>query len=298
MNKAVKTILIIAAIVLPVGVVITLLGTFFGGGSGWGLDLSNGTVSTSTAIERKSVDLEKFDTLDLKASSVDVIIMRGDSYRLEYVTREGKEPEVTQKDGVLSISQPPMGFVMFDFSFGSENNTYTVYVPEDAGAIDVELVASSGDITIDRVDASGVISVSSGDIVLNDVKGDSIDVSTNSGDISIDKGEYSKADFKATSGDLNLLRVMSDEINCKTSSGDIDVNDSEAGALTCDATSGEITVQLNGDPEAYSYEAHVSSGDITVNGIETDGKEFKKDAAGDKTINAHTSSGDINITVR
>ncbi len=298
MNKTVKIILIVAAILLPVGVIITIFGMLSGGGEGWGLDVSGGEAKVITKNVEESVDLAEFDSLMVETSSADVIVMRGDSYKIEYTTREGREPIIEEEGGKLTVKQAPMGLVLFDFNFGSVGNKYVIYVPDNGKTIDLDVVTSSGDIMLDRINASGSVVVSSGDVVLNDIKGESINVQTSSGDINIDKGEYKGVDFKATSGDVNLLRVMSDTISCKTSSGDIDIYDSETDELSCDATSGEVTVQLNGDPEEYSYDVHVSSGDIVVNGIETDGKEFSKDAAGDKSVNAHASSGDIDITIK
>ena len=92
MNRKVKIILIIAAVMVPVGALIMMLGIKFGGGAGWGLDVNGGQAKVITGTLDESVDLKEFDSLEVEIASADVIIMRGDSYKIEYKTHEGKEP--------------------------------------------------------------------------------------------------------------------------------------------------------------------------------------------------------------
>ncbi len=297
MNKTVKIILIIAAVLLPVGVIIALLGIKSGGGNGWGLDFTGGQAQVMTNNVDESVDLKEFDSLLVEVASADVIVMRGDSYKIEYKTREGKEPIIEEEGGKLTVKQPPMGLVMFDFNFGTVNNTYVIYVPDNGKKFDFDIVSSSGDITLDRLKASGNVKLSSGDVLINDVEGEGLSVITSSGDINCDKIRSSKVDCTVSSGDINMLRVDAGELDCKTSSGDIDINDSEADAVDLKASSGELTVALNGAPDDYSYDLTVSSGDIVVNGAEIEGREYVKENPGGKPLKLKATSGDITITV-
>lgn len=297
MNKTVKVILIIAAVLLPVGVIIALIGIKSGGGNGWGLDFSNGQAHVLTKNVDERVDVKEFDSLLVEVASADVIVMRGDSYKVEYKTREGKEPIIEEEGGKLTVKQPPMGLVMFDFNFGTVNNTYIIYVPDNGKPFEFDLISSSGDITLDRVKASGSIKLSSGEVMINDIEGESLSVITSSGDINCDKVVSPDVKCVVSSGDINMLRVNAAKLDCKTSSGDIDINDSEADDVNLKASSGELTVALNGAPDDYSYDMKVSSGDIVINGAEIDGREYVKENSGNKSLSCKATSGDITVTV-
>lgn len=297
MNRTVKIILIIAAVLIPVGIIIAGLGIFFGGKTGWSMSAGDGgTVVMSDAVEG-SVDLKDFDSLNLKVASMDVNIMRGDSYKLTYRTEKGFEPQISEENGTLSVTQPSKVITFFSFDFDRESSTYTITVPEDNSGIKIEAVSSSGDIMIDRIKASGAVKTSSGDVLLNDIEGSDLSVSTSSGEINSDKVKVKEITLSSSSGDIAMLRTQTDDINGNTSSGEIEIYDSAIGNATFMASSGDVKLELNGDKDDYSYDVKVSSGDININGEEVDGKSYSANEGKDKKISVKTSSGDVEISV-
>ena len=297
MNKTVKIILIIAACMIPVGLIAVLLGVKFGGHTAWSLDLSDGSYSFSSDVVSETVELKDFDALDVTVSTADVNIMRGDSYKMEYKARKGKEPSITQENGKLTIQQPSMGFVMFNFGFNSGENTYTIYVPDDGKQIDLNVKASTGDVMLDRIKVSGRIDASTSDVLLNDIEGDDLSVTVSAGDIDGDKVKVSDVRFEGSTSDIGMLRLFSDDVYCHTSTGDIDINDSVISNLKSEASTGDVTVQLNAKADDYSYDIKVSTGDIVINGEECE-KSYSKDNGTDKKIDIKTSTGDIDVSIK
>ena len=295
MNKTVKIILIIAACMIPVGLIAVALGVKFGGHTSWSLDLSNGSYSFASDIVSETVELKDFDALDVTVSTADVNIMRGDSYKIEYKVRKGKEPSITQENGKLTVQQPSMGFVMFNFGFTEGENTYTIYVPEDSKQIDLNVKASTGDVMLDRIKVSGRIDASTSDVLLNDIEGDELSVSVSAGDIDGDKVKVSDVRFEGSTSDIEMLRLFSDDVYCHTSTGDIDINDSAISNLKTEASTGDVTIQLNDKADDYSYDIKVSTGDIVINGEECE-KSYSKDNGTDKKIDIKTSTGDIHVS--
>lgn len=296
MNKTVKIILIIAACLLPIGIIATVIGLKLGGQTGWSINLSDGTYSFASDIVSETVDLKEFDSIDITASTADVNIMRGDSYKMEYKVRKGKEPGIKQEGGKLTIEQPSMGFVMFNFGFGEGENTYTIYVPEDSKEIALSAKSSTGDIMLDRIKVSGRIDASTSDVLLNDIEGKELEVSVSAGDIDGDKVKVSKTRFEGSTSDISILRLFSDDVYCHTSTGDIDINDSAVSNLMAEASTGDVTVQLNGKADDYSYDIKVSTGDIVINGEECE-KSYSKDNGTDSKIDIKTSTGNVDVTV-
>ena len=296
MNRTVKTILIIAACLIPIGIIATFIGLRFGGQAGWSLDLNDGSLSFANDMVTEAVDLKDFDSLDLKVSTADVNIVRGDSYKIEYKVRKGKEPKIKQEGGKLTIEQPPMGFVMFNFGLHEGENTFIIYVPESSGQITLNAKASTGDIMLDRIRVSGKIEASTSDILLNDIEGDELEVNISSGDIDGDKVKIAKTRFEGSTSDISILRLFSDDVYCHASTGDIDINDSAVSNLKADTSTGDVNIQLNGKPDDYSYNIKVSTGDIVVNGEEVE-KSIQKDNGSDRKIEISTSTGDVDVEV-
>ncbi|MCR5688472.1 MAG: DUF4097 domain-containing protein [Lachnospiraceae bacterium] len=297
MNRTVRNILIAAAVLLPAGIIITMLGIFFGGRSQWGINYENMSYEDDGGLASDTVVLSDFDTLELDVSSIDVIILRGDSYSLSYRTEKNKVPEITEENGTLTVKQPSTGFISFGFTTGYVENSYTITVPESAGVISVNIDSSSGEIMAESVKLAGTINTSSGEVVMNDVEGDDISVTTSSGEIVADKLRMGKGKFTCSSGDISLLHSSADEISCTTSSGEMVISDSEAGSVSCTASSGDVAIGLIGDESEYSYDIKTSSGDIFVNGTESE-KQYVKEGTGDKRITVKTSSGEVGVNVK
>lgn len=244
-----------------------------------------------------TVALDEFDTLDVEVSSYDLTITVGDSYSIEYNAESGREPKISQSGGKLTITQPSRTFFNLFGSTSMPDAYYKITVPEGASPISLTAKASSAEVTIDRVDFSGKIKTSSGDVMLNDIEGNIIEVETGSGKACADKIRAGAVSFGTSSGDVELLRIEADDISCNTSSGEVGINNSVGKNVMCQTSSGAVDVELLGSTDGYSYYVDTSSGDISVNGQQAKKEYVKDDGPGGK-VAVHTSSGDVNITVQ
>ncbi|MCR5301038.1 MAG: DUF4097 domain-containing protein [Lachnospiraceae bacterium] len=249
----------------------------------------------STSVIGKTVETDDFDVLEIDATSADITVTRGDSYSVMYKTAARMDPEISEKDGKLRVRQPAGIKRFFIFGFGRVDNEYTITIPDDAKPVTVEIRASSGDVTLDRVSVSGVVKTNSGTIMINDVKTDELAAETSSGDIDTDKIAGGVCSFGTSSGEVDILRMDADDLSVHTSSGDVEVNNSELKSIECRTSSGSVDIELNGDPDDYTYVCESSSGDIEVNDDRAE-KRYEG-GSGNNKISIDTSSGSIEVVV-
>lgn len=225
-----------------------------------------------------TVALDEFDTLEVKVSSYDFTLQKGNSLSLEYVADKGMEPVIAKENGKLTVKQPSKLFFGSLFGAGHAAGSYTVTVP-DGTKVNLKVKSSSGD------------------VMLNDVEGELIEAETGSGHIECDKVKAGAVSFGTSSGDMELLRIFADDISCDSSSGEVELNNSTGRNVMCSSSSGDVEISLNGNSEGYSYYADTSSGEIKVNGKNAK-KEFVSEDGKDGKVAVHTSSGDIEIEVK
>ncbi len=152
-------------------------------------------------------------------------------------------------------------------------------------AVSADLGSSSGDIlvqnlrgaTLDADSSSGDIvaqairvgrstfSASSGDVVVEGLEGEEMEAVTSSGDVHAKDLVLESVAVSTSSGDATL-RGAFDDLDASTSSGGIDVEAApqKSGKFDLDASSGSIELKLPSEGHAYHAEASTSSGDIDV----------------------------------
>lgn len=141
-----------------------------------------------------------------------------------------------------------------------------------------EIGATSGDIYIEKMHGSEQhIGATSGNITIKDGRGD-LNLGTSSGDIYIEKLDATEVNLGATSGNMTLEEIKGD-LNAGTTSGDIFIGRIEGKKHEIGCTSGKVTVEDGkGD-----FEIETTSGDV-----------FLKKVSGSKH-KIETTSGDIDI---
>lgn len=150
-----------------------------------------------------------------------------------------------------------------------------VHLPE-ASAEKITVSTTSGDITLEQAEGNVKISSTSGNVILDNVRGD-INVSTTSGDISLGQTE-GNMDISSTSGIVRLQEGRG-IFDAHTISGDIRVEALD-GEFRTNTTSGDFTLMKgNGWGKAGTV-----SGDVKV---------FLDSLTGD--ITASTTSGSVDF---
>jgi len=198
----------------------------------------------------------------------------------------------------LRIQYAKSGFSLRKlFSFKSKSKTLTVTLPEG-----VEL----GDVGID---------VTSGDVMVRDLKADNVKIGLTSGDLSIKQsGTTERMELKSTSGNIDaelsdvgdlIVDVTSGDIKVEggavtkasvdSTSGKINVNLTAFDDLKIKATSGNITAALPSNP-GYRAEVDTTSGsfDYTV-ALTRDGKAYTC-GDGSAHLKIDSTSGNVRLT--
>jgi len=121
-----------------------------------------------------------------------------------------------------------------------------------------------------------------------------------SGDIYIEGYSLHELACDASSGSVAIRDIDADIVSADTSSGDVKVEGITGGALVANATSGSIT---GGDIAVGRLTLDTSSGDVRLNRVQgdieasaTSGRIGITEITGADTVNAETSSGDIQMS--
>lgn len=231
----------------------------------------------------------EFDT-EISGSTLIVKVIKRDRSSWRSWNMDDAKIEITIKDGVrLDI----------------ENSSGDVYV-NDLNTEDSEIEATSGDITLKRINANLEVETSSGDISINQMVGE-LEIESTSGDQEIyntegaidsraSSGDLTFSDFdgdivlEATSGDVNVRGGVG-TLSVRTSSGNIDGRDIKlTGDAYFKATSGSVEISFDNNLSDLSFDLTATSGDLDV-GSRSGEKKLYIDRGGFKVVGV-TSSGD------
>lgn len=291
--------------------------------------------------EYKSFTPKKRELAKISKSGSNLLI-QGDKGNSSWISNKNGRVDVylpAKYAGIMKVSTTS-GYIdsdlvlkFSDFSAASTSGDITL---NEIYAEKVDVSATSGYISIQKVDGKRKISTTSGDIEVYGGSGDSyfsatsgyitiekasglMEVETTSGDIKIKNAKGDK-NIEASSGYISLVN-SSGNIKASSSSGDITVSDSNGAAdistssgyieleltevtddINLQASSGDVDVKL---PKAFGFHfaASATSGDIDTSF--DDKLSYNKDennASGDigdnldKQVQINTTSGDIRVT--
>ena len=163
--------------------------------------------------------------------------------------------------------------------------TVIVYIPQHKNFNEIELKASSGEITVKTLlsaqkifitTSSGEIyseqglyadtiklRASSGDIEANNLDANDFSAETSSGEILIKQYTGSTGTLTATSGEIEVNGFAAEYTSFKTTSGEIEVKQLDCDYFDAKSTSGEIYLELINAPLAKSS-ATSTSGSINI----------------------------------
>lgn len=218
---------------------------------------------------------EKITTVQLAAESADVTIqVSGDD---KTTVQEKRRFWLWKKGDAYSVDD---GVLKLDGDCGWQCSAdFVVTVPRGTKVTGEN---GSGDISIAGV--SGVDASSrSGTIEISDVTGD-VKVDLTSGDVVV-KDLTGKLDVTATSGDIEASGLKGGAVNVETTSGDLELELAEANDVRAKGTSSDI--EVTAPAGSWNVSTETRSGDV--------GNGLGDDPNGTHTINATTTSGDIEL---
>lgn len=310
MKSTSRTVIIIAAALVGVGVILAFFGYAL---SGFHISniRSNSTFEhnsyTYDAAGITSIDISDIDSpVVLQSSSADIIAI--DCYENSNYRYEIKQ-DINGTLSIQKINSTRWGFQNW-FNYDFTEKPLTVTIPSDLIA-DVSLSSVSGEIRINDIQALSLsASNTSGSILIEntDVRGDlrassvsgtvsfgsariggNLSVTATSGAIltrAVSVGADTK--FSSVSGDLRLNETtVSEDITLETTSGSIDFEMLSGNNLDFHTVSGRISGTLHANSLDYYIVSDSLSGKVSVMG---------GSAKGTKRLDVSSTSGDINIT--
>lgn len=292
MKKTLKSCVIVSLCMIAAGFVLLGIGLLNGGSISYVVDVRNFKVRTQSSAEdyvEKTLDMDAFSKLQLNVSVTNVEIRKGEDYQISYnlpkdeiptIEVKGQEVIVTGKD--LNSQHFTIGVFQWDWEEdSSKKDCIVITVPENAEPLEATLNVESGDVrlqdmvfeTVDicadygDIDVSGVtsdcaeISAESGDITLKNIKFKDGNIRNEYGDLVVENASVEKAVLGWESGDCKLKNLESNELQVTNEYGDVVIGQSTVNSCKIANESGEIKIE---DCKGETLELNASYGDIKI----------------------------------
>lgn len=331
MNKAAKTALIIAAVLIALGI-LCCMASF--AAAGW--NLHEYETQSETYIQKScEYDTDTVASLVFTDISRDIEITRSNDDKIHITYYESQKVSYSfehTEDGTLTVtyysSRKWYDYIGISFRF---SDIKTVIAVPDGFSGNISVKLSSGDLRITGFTLDGSLTAEStsgdvqmsdftctGDIKIRQTSGDfegqalsaaSLSIKHTSGDIELGRLETEALSLTSVSGDIEVEagRILSDCILHSTS-GELSLSDTQIGGrLTCESTSGDIAAERISTEEAFlsstSGDIHAtllgSFSDYHVDAKTTSGRiRIPENGNGARTIQVKTTSGNISVYFR
>lgn len=227
------------------------------------LDLKRLESQNTTISDHNKTFNEQVDRLVVEGLHADVTIIPSDDQQ-------------THVD--YEISKSLLGKLSTEVTTKQEGKTLFVSVSSVNKFFKNSLDPVDLTIQVPKIMREVICKTASGDIKLDDLTIDSLELHSISGDIGVDEVKTQKTKVSGVSSDLNLSDITGD-LQLKSVSGDIEIEDHDGSALSLETVSGDI-----------EYEG--SASEIKANTTSGDGC-FK--APSIQSLSANTISGDYEL---
>lgn len=245
------------------------------------LSLASSVFALPNLLDKQEVTESSIKNLNfgLAWENLEIQETYGNSIDVEIYSNNRKaSPRVKTSGSTLYIDSTS------SFAIGTRC-TVIVYIPQHKNFNEIELKASSGEITVKTLlsaqkifitTSSGEIyseqglyadtiklRASSGDIEANNLDANDFTAETSSGEILIKQYTGSTGTLTATSGEIEVNGFAAEYTSFKTTSGEIEVKQLDCDYFDAKSTSGEIYLELINAPLAKSS-ATSTSGSINI----------------------------------
>lgn len=238
------------------------------------------TVNQKTIKTEKTVKNDEITNIKIKGDVGDITVVKGngDTFSIEQVSNSKKQTlDVEEKGDTLVIDSKIKKFFSFDLSLGAmKTPKLQVTVPA-------------------RVYHDVTISVSVGDIKIEDIEGATIAVKTRTGDIQATKVTATDIELTSTTGDVDAQQIIGD-IKAKTVTGDVTTVSKENNKnIEVSSSVGDIRITVPQEPKDARVKGKTTVGDIKLFGKNENELSFGN---GTYKISGKITTGDITIDAK
>lgn len=288
MTKFIKGALITGILCIVFGMGIFFAGKVMGGGRYVkNMDFSSMLTTDSKNLKEEYATLEKtkiddFDKINIKTNTIDIKIAQSDdkncyiAYNLKKEKGEvpavyevsGGEFKLRQKSNHVTINVDLSGLaaILSGTQDYVRQNQFVLYLPKDKKISEAEFDTEDGDISIDGL------------------KSDKMDIAVDAGDIKLENAELQSGKITSSDGDIVVKNTNLKGMALTDNYGDVKCND---GSFE------DIAVKLNdGDLKLQNTKL---TGNIKINSGYGDVKVIGFDDWNDILVSARTSYGDVSV---
>lgn len=288
MTKFIKGALITGILCIVFGMGIFFAGKVMGGGRYVkNMDFSSMLTTDSKNLKKEYATLEKtkiddFDKINIKTNTIDIKIAQSDdkncyiAYNLKKEKGEvpavyevsGGEFKLRQKSNHVTINVDLSGLaaILSGTQDYVRQNQFVLYLPKDKQISTVEFDTEDGDISIDGL------------------KSDKMDIAVDAGDIKLENAELQSGKITSSDGDIVVKNTNLKGMALTDNYGDVKCND---GSFE------DIAVKLNdGDLKLHNTKL---TGNTKINSGYGDVKVIGFDDWNDILVSARTSYGDVSV---
>lgn len=163
---------------------------------------------------------------------------------------------------------------------------------------DLDLHTSAGKVTANSITGSLDLHSDFGDIRVEEAASETVLVKTSSGEVRLERVQASGAlEAESDFGDITVLASSADTLTVHTSSGSVTLTDLDvAGLVAVDSDFGRLKLE---QVLAGAYDLETSSGDVTVAGgtgalkAHTDFGDVEVSGVAEASLDLHSSSGSV-----
>lgn len=317
MNRRLRKLIPAALILLVVGALIMVAAMF-------SMKFDFRRLGTRRTVTNTYTPAGDFEDILIGIDTAELTFLPSEDGKLKVicVEEEGMQHVVAVSDGTLSIQAVDTQKWHEKIGVGSEKTSVTVYLPKKEYD-DLTLKTSTGDVTVPaafrfrsvlmtgstadidfRAFTEGGVSIrtSTGDISLDGLQADSLDLTASTGHIRVSAsviagsvkvqtstGEVGFTDLncadarvKTTTGEVDLTRVLASEsLRIETDTGDVSFDRSDAPEIRVETDTGDVTGTLL---TPKNFEADTDTGRVKLPRSEPGGRCELKSDTGDFEI--------------
>ena len=279
MSGRMKVLWIIIGCLFALGLVLAGTGFALGAtGRAWydsnGLHFGN---LNNRTIELAEDNTEPFEDINISLIEADVEIIVANNYGYEFTYTGTNEPEITVRNGTLTVKEHTENWHINIFGFWNffdTSATLKVYVPRNATLDNVSLETASGSTMLNGNNVSIrelSCQTASGDIRLYDLSLEKLRLDVASGDVNLNNVSATSATINLMSGWLTYRGAELETLEMNLASGDVTLEGEITRLLQLHMTSGDANILLVGDKDDYSFDIKKISGEVRIDGQRVDG---------------------------
>ncbi len=323
MTKFIKGALITGILCIVFGMGIFFAGKVMGGGRYVkNMDFSSMLTTDSKNLKEEYAILEKtkiddFDKINIKTNTIDIKIAQSDdkncyiAYNLKKEKGEvpavyevsGGEFKLRQKSNHVTINVDLSGLaaILSGTQDYVRQNQFVLYLPKDKKISEAEFDTEDGDISIDGLKSDKMdIAVDAGDIKLENAELQSGKITSSDGDIVVKNTNLKCMALTDNYGDVKCNDGSFEDIAVKLNDGDLKLQNTKlTGNIKINSGYGDVKVIGFDDWNDILVSARTSYGDVSVN-HKIDGEKtetsFEKNVENPSAkLEINCSDGDISI---